>query len=277
MKNVLLITAVLAAAVWAHADIQPIIGTNVVGYTTPATLSTNTLLTVPFEACMGNGSGCMLADLVATNGLISHASDPVQADQLVVLTTNNNAFTYLYYYYYYKTGTGWTGITTTKLMPDGLSTNVTPPVATAFPIKRGLAFWLKRPLGSSTTSVYLKGQVSPEKQATAVSYGLNLVGYGAVTNFALNGVNWTGAYGGNGNTAKSDKILVCNGNGTFNEYFYFVKPSAWSNSVYDVYTPLSHKWITKDYGVADVTIHAGEGFWYLRRGAVTFTFRPDGN
>jgi len=272
MKRFLMFSAAAVAAGCLQAAIQPIEGTNVVGFAAvSAPVSTNSIITVPFEACLGEGASGMLADLVATNGLTSHASDPASADQLVVLTTNDTG--QVYYYYWYQSGTGWTGIETEKLMPGGTNGVVTPPAATAFAVDRGLGFWIKRAPGATQT-LYIKGQVSAAKQATLIEEGLNLVGYGSVTNFSLNGagVDWTGAYGGTGNTTTSDKIIVCSGGGTFTEYFYFVKPEAWS-SAYDV---LSNKWITKNYEVADVTLSVGQGFWYLRRGTGAFTFRPDG-
>lgn len=272
MNKFLLFSAAAVAAGCLRAAIQPIEGTNVVGFAAlNAPVSTNTIITVPFEACMGNGAPGTLADLVATNGLTSHASDPALADQLVVLTTGDAG--QVYYYYWYATDAGWTGIETEKLMPGGTNGVVTPPAATAFTLDRGLGFWIKRAPGASQT-LYVKGQVSSAKQATPIDVGLNLVGYGTVSSFSLNGggVDWTGAYGGTGNTSTSDKIIVCNGGGTFTEYFYFVKPESWGAA----YDALSNKWITKSYEVADVTLAAGQGFWYLRRGAGSFTFHPDG-
>lgn len=272
MKKVLMITAAVAVAGLVRAAIQPIEGTNVVGFAeVSAQAAANSIITVPFEACLGDGAPGMLSDLVSTNGLTSHASDPSLADQLVVLTTNGA--TQVYYYYYYKTGDGWTGITSSMLMPDGSSAPQTPPAATAFEISRGLGFWIKR-VASASATLYVKGQVSSAKQATEIATGLNLVGYGAVQSFTLNdsGLDWTGAYGGTGNTATSDKILVGNGDGTYTEYFFFTKPTGWPTG----YDALNNKWITKSYTLPSASIAAGQGFWYLRRGAGSFTFQPDG-
>lgn len=270
MKNISLIVGLCAAAGFVLADVQPIVGTNVVGFagvTVPG--SANTIVTVPFEACLGNGSG-MLSDLVATNGLAGTASDPAAADQLVVLTTNNADL--VYYYYWLQNGQGWKAVTTEVLLPGGTNGIVNPPDATNFPVARGLGFWLKRPASSGDATLYVKGQVSSAKQSTEIRQGLNLVGYGSVQSFSLNqsGIDWTGAYGTN--TVHSDKILLVNSDGSFAEYFYFVKPSTWP-SAYDV---CNNKWITKDYVVASNTIPAGQGFWYQRRGAGSFTFKPDG-
>jgi hypothetical protein len=273
MKKFSLFIGVCAAAVFVQADMPTITGTNVVGFAEIglAAGTTNTIITVPFEACLGSGAG-KLADLVATNGLTSAAADPAAADQLVVLTTNANEW--VYYYYWLQSGQGWTAITTEKLMPGGTNATVNPPAATDFPIARGLGFWVKRASAGATT-LYVKGQVSSAKQSTEIRTGLNLVGYGTVQAFTLNGsgIDWTGAYGGTGNTSTSDKILVMNGGGSFSEYFYFTKPSGWG----DAYTALNGKWITKNYELATATITAGQGFWYLRRGTETFTFKPDGS
>ncbi len=271
MKRILMFTAALAVAVCSRAAIQPIDGANAVGFaaiTAPGIGST--IITVPFEACLGSGAAGMLSDLVATNGLTS-AGDPAAADQLVVLTTSGPS--QVYYYYWYQTGIGWTKITTEKIMPDGSLQTLTPPEANAFAIARGLGFWIKRS-AVSATPVYVKGQISSAHQTTAINPGLNLVGYASLSDFTLNdsGIDWTGAYGGTGNTKTSDKILVVNTDGTFTEYFYFVKPDGWAAG----YSALDHKWITSGYTLANVTIPAGQGFWYLRRGTGSFPFHLDG-
>ena len=273
MKKIAMFTAVLVTAGFVRAQIPPIEGTNVVGFIpVTAAAGVNSIITVPFEACMGAGAG-KLADMVSTNGLTSHASDPDGADQLVVLTLDGED--QVYYYYWFKTGDGWTPVTTAKLMPDGNEVAKNPPAASAFEVSRGLGFWIKRKASENTT-VYLKGQVTEAAQSTAIAPGLNLVGYGTVGTFELNGsgVNWTGAYGDDvtGNTANSDKILVSNGSGGYTEYFFFKKPAGWP----EAYDALDGKWITKSYGLANVTIAAGKGFWYVRRGTSSFNFQPDG-
>jgi hypothetical protein len=272
MKKISLALAALAVAGSVQADVPPITGENTVGFAAVAApAEANTIITVPFEACLGGGAAGMLSDLVATSGLTSHASDPAQADQLVVLTSSGGE---LYYYYYWlKASEGWMAITTSKLMPDGSTQAVTPPAASAFEIARGLGFWVKR-VASGGSALYVKGQLATAKQSTDISEGLNLVGYGTVQSFSLNdsGIDWTGAYGGTGNTSTSDKIVVVNADGSFTEYFYFVKPVGWPAG----YDALSNKWITKSYTLASGTLPAGRGFWYLRRGAGSFTFKPDG-
>lgn len=272
MKKFSVIFAACAVVGLAQAAIPPIEGSNTVGFKPIAAPgAANTIITVPFEACLGGGAAGMLADLVATNGLTSTADNPASADQLVVLTTNG--LDLVYYYYWYQAGQGWVAVTTEMLMPDGSTQDVTPPAATAFEVSRGLGFWIKR-APSATETLYVKGQVSAAKQSTTIKAGLNLVGYGTVTPFTLNGsgIDWAGAYGGTGNTATSDKILVVAADGSFTEYFYFVKPDGWPEG----YDALDHKWITKSYTLATATIPAGSGFWYIRRDAGSFTFKPDG-
>jgi hypothetical protein len=258
----------------ARADVGSILGTNTVGFAELAVPGGATaIVTVPFEACLGNGSAGMLADLVSTNGLTSSVDDPTAADQLVVLTTNGTDL--VYYYYWYQTGLGWTAVTTDKLMPDGSHQSVTPAAADAFAIARGLGFWVKRPAAGNAT-LFLKGQVATVKQSTEIRTGLNLVGYGTLTVFTLNdpGIDWTGAYAStNGNTSASDKIIVVNSDGTFTEYFYFVKPD---DPAWDTYADIDHMWIDKHYERASSTIPSGRGFWYFRRGSEPFLFKPDG-
>ncbi len=275
MKNFLLMVTALSAAGWALADIQPVAGENTVGFVTvTAPASSNTIVTVPFEACLGGGSAVMLSDLVATNGLTADASNEAAADQLVVLTTNGTSL--VYYYYWLKTGEGWQEITSEQIMPDGGKATLTPPAATNFPVARGLGFWVKRVAGGNA-SLYLKGQLSSQKQATAIAPGLNLVGVGSVEAFTLNdsGIDWTGAYGVNGISSTTDKILVSNGDGTFTAYYYYIKRDG-ASSYYDQFT---NKWVESTSTgpvLPSRTISAGQGFWYNRRGAGSFVFRPDG-
>jgi hypothetical protein len=276
MKKLLTLTAVIATAGLVQATIAPIDG-NTVGLVklTVAKDATHTIISVPFEQCLGGGASGMLKDLVATLNLTSHASDPASADQLIVLT--NEGATKVYYYYWLQTGQGWTPVTTTQLMPDGSSVAKNPPNADAFAISRGLGFWVKRYSTGAATEVYLKGQVATANQATVITNGLNLVGYAYSEGLTLNDplVSWAGASNGDttGNTANCDKIIVVGDTGTFSEYFFFTNPQNWTATKY---VNAAGKWIKNDYTPATVTIPAGQGFWYVRRGATGFVFKPKG-
>lgn len=275
MKKILTLTAVVVAAGLAHAAVTPIEGDNTVGLVklTVPTSATHTIISVPFVKCLtSSAESGMLKDLICTNGLVD-AGVAADADQLIVLTMEGA--NKVYYYYWLQTGLGWTPVTTTVLMPDGSSVAKNPPPADEFAISRGLGFWLKRYSNAAESSLYLKGQVTTAKQATVITNGLNLVGYGYTDALTLNdvAVSWTGANGGTGNTTTSDKIIVVNPNGTFSEYFFFTRPIAWTAQKY---VDANNKWINNDYSVANVTIPAGKGFWYLRRGTAGFTFRPKG-
>ncbi len=272
MKKISLFFIVFAVCGFAWADIQPITGTNTVGFVSVTTASSNTIITVPFEACLGNGAAGTLADLVATNGLTSSASEPANADQLVVLTTNGTDL--VYYYYWLRTDVGWTPTDTTILLTNGASVAITPPAADTFELARGLGFWLKRVSGSENT-VYLKGEVSSGKQATLINEGLNLVGIANTEAFSLNnsGIDWTGAYGTNA-LSSADKIIVCNGDGTFTQYYFYQRENA-----NEYYAQFTNKWVESTStgpALPSGTIQAGQGFWYYRRGASAFTFHPDG-
>ena len=272
MKRISLVMIVAFAAVgWVQAAMQDLTGTNTVGFVSVVSpANANTIITVPFEACFPSGATGNLADLVATNGLTANANAAL-ADQLVVLTTYGPDL--VYYYYYHQPGAGWTGIETQQIMPDGTTKRtLTPPAATDFQIARGLGFWLKRVAGA-TSSVYLQGQVSSAKQATAISPGLNLIGCAALSSFTLNasGIDWTGAHGSNGISSVTDKILVNNGDGTLSTYFYYVK--AGGNA------ELMNKWVESTPTgpvLPNKTILAGQGFWYYRRGPGSFTLYPNG-
>ena len=273
MKKVILMVTALSALGLARAAMLPVTGTNTVGFVSlPAPASANSIVTVPFEACLGSGAAGMLADLVATNGLTANAS-AASADQLVVLTTNGTG---LVYYYYWLNSDGWNKIISEQIMPDGSKATLTPPEATDLPVARGLGFWIKRVAGA-TSSMYVKGQVSSKNQSTVIEAGLNLVGIASLEDITLNGsgIDWSGANGANGISSTTDKILVCNGDGTFTTYFYYVKRDG-ASSKYDQFT---NKWVESTSTgpvLPSRTISAGQGFWYYRRGAGSFEFHPDG-
>ena len=261
--------AVVAAAGLVHAAMQPIAGTNVVGFVEiAAPAAKNTIIAVPFEACMQAGVSGKLGDLVSTYGLTSHSSDPALADHLVVLTVDGGAPAY--YYYYNDAEDGWTAITTEQEMPDGSKKTLTPTAASAFDVARGQGFWIKRVAGSGS-AVYVQGQVSEAKQATSIGEGLNLISYASLESFDLNAIDWAGATGANGVSASTDRILVSKGDGSYyTTYHYYTGGSR---------TEFNGKWVSTTGTIAlpAANIPAGQGFWYLRRsGNGTFTFKPDG-
>ncbi|MDA3926680.1 MAG: hypothetical protein PF904_18495 [Kiritimatiellae bacterium] len=271
MKKILILTLALFVVGIANAAIQPLEGTNVVGFSAVvADLGDNQIITVPYVACLNSDNAIFLADLVSTNGLKADASDPALADQLIVMTYNSGLDKLVYYYYWLNNGAGWTAIETT-LVEDGSTTVITPPAASAFEVARGLGFWLKRANGS-TADVYVKGELSDANPSTGIVDGLNLVGYGSAGSMNLTNVIWTGADGGNGLTTTSDKIIVVEDDGSLSYYYYFTNPD-WPGA----YIDLDGMWITEAYEVADVTIPAGQGFWYLRRNGGNFNFEPDGS
>jgi hypothetical protein len=260
MKKLLILTAVIAAAVAVRAEVTPIDGENGVGFiqvTIPEGASQK-ILSVPFEACLVGGAG-MLSDVISTNGMKAD-SNPADADQIVVLTTNASGLA-VYYYYWNKTGTGWETNHTVRL--GGGDTNVIPVVASNYPVARGLGFWLKRPAGATGTNLYIKGQIPTSSVPVTVMGGTNLtlIGLGAFAVTNLNDVaaaNWGERY--TGGPGKMDKLLVVtNANGSYVQYLY-----------------MSSKWIDVDQGNGEpqIAIQPGEGFWYLRRGANDLEFKP---
>jgi hypothetical protein len=271
MKKILMITLAFAAAGIIRAEMAPVDGSNEVGFSSvPASAGDNSIITVPYVACLDNDGDVMLADLVSTNGLVAHADTPGAADQLIVLTTNSLGVL-RYGYYWLDSDVGWVNITTSVKQPNGPDEAFDPGPAADFPISRGKGFWLKR-VASSTADVYVKGESSASNPSTAIVDGLNLVGYGTAAEMTLNSVSWTGADGGNGLTTTSDKIIVVESDGSLSYYYYFIDPG-WGGA----YAALSGNWINEDYTVANVTVPAGKGFWYLRRDGGTFNFQPDGN
>lgn len=276
MKRFYLIAAFMATAGLALAGMN-IPSENAVGFVEVDSFTSGaaTVLTIPFEACLGGGNSGMLSDLVSTNGLISSADNAAQADQIVVLIRDGNDLAYNYYWL--KTGAGWTGIETAELMPDGSETGRNPPDADEFEIARGLGFWLKRPVGSAQATVYLKGQVPTGDQSTAIVPGLNLVGISSLEQLSINGgIDWTGAFGGDPVAPYfADKLMVPNGTGGFKDYYYFKKPAG---QAYEEYEEWDEKWLEVISGGAlqptSDTLEIGKGFWYLRRADSGFDLEP---
>jgi hypothetical protein len=259
MKKYLAIAAAVALAGLTRAEITPMDGDNDVGFLslTVPTGSCSVVVSVPFEKCLGSGEAGMLADLVSTNLLVGSNSDPAEADQIVALTTNA-AGELLYYYYWLKNGAGWTTSVTTRINAD--PTNVVPPAADAFPVARGLGFWLKRPAGSAVAGVYLKGQVSTVSSPLTLKPGLTLIGLGVFTTTSINSssIGWGTRNPGSGLTGM-DKLYLINNGTDLAEYKY---------------DGTSQKWVDNDWGATEAGVAAGEGFWYLRRGSQDLTFTP---
>jgi hypothetical protein len=259
MKRFLALTVVLAAGVGVRAGVVSIVSSNGVGFVgvaVPAQSGVN-LLSVPFEQCLSNGVPGVLRDLVATNGLVSHASDPALADQLIVLTAGG-----VYFYFWHKTGTGWeTNITT---LIDGSGTNsVSPEPAASFDVARGTGFWLKRPGTPPAATLFMKGQVPVESVALSLPGNTNftLIGLGALTATNLNSVAacWPDRFDGPGNHDSDKLLVVTNANGAYMTYYYYGDES---------------KWVDEDGGDPAITITPGMGFWYLRRKTSNLSFTP---
>jgi len=268
MKKILVLLAALTVVGAARATMSPILGDEDVGIiatSAPGFESANgiQILAVPFAKCMGNGAGTkvMLSDLVSTLNLTaqSNAEAKGSADQLIVLTTYNDAP--IYYYYWLKLDNGakvWSKMNMTLL--DGTPSEITPVEASAFEVARGEGFWLKRPVGATTTTLYLKGQVATANDTVAIEPGLNLMSLGAVTNCALNSaaINWGTRTGG----STPDKLLVVDPNGS----------GSWVQYIYN-----NGKWLEQsgeEFVETTATVAPGQGFWYVRRGTSDMTFTP---
>jgi hypothetical protein len=264
MKKLLILTAVIAAAVAVRAEVTPIDGENGVGFiqvTIPEGASQK-ILSVPFEACLGGGAG-MLSDVISTNGMTSSVNNPADADQIVVLTTNAVGLP-VYFYYWHKTGTGWETNHTVRL--GGAETNVIPVVASNYPVARGLGFWLKRPASQAATTLYMKGQI-PTNSAAVDLPGNNtftLIGYGALepVDINTNAVIWTSRY--DGGVLGQDQVRIVTN----------VATASAPLEEYTFWGDLDNLWLTTAGTTNAVIINPGDGFWYLRRGAGSATFKP---
>jgi hypothetical protein len=269
MKKIMVLLAALSVVGTARATISAILGDEDVGViatSAPGFESANgiQILAVPFAKCMGNGAGTkvMLGSLVSTLNLTaqSNPNDKGSADQLIVLTTNGT--TAIYYYYWLQLDNGakvWSAMKTT-LLNGTEQTEITPPAASAFEVARGEGFWLKRPLGATSVTLYLKGQVATANDTVAMEPGLNLMSLGAVTNCALNSaaINWGTRTGG----STPDKLMVVNPDGS----------GSWVQYIYS-----AGKWLEQsgeEFIETTATVAPGQGFWYVRRGTSDLTFTP---
>jgi len=259
MKRILILMAAVTAAGLALAD-PPVIEGNGVGLvevTVPTTGSK--ILSVPFEKPLGDpGQAGVLSELIATNDL-KGAATAADADQIVVLTTNELGEA-IYYYYWYKLDVGWETNKTIKL--GGSSPEeIIPPPANVFALERGKGFWLVRAAGASSTKLYVTGQI-PESSAAVDLRGTNftLIGFGALDNRDINdtGVTWTGRY--DGGALGQDQLRIVSDAGVMSTYTYWGAPD--------------YLWLTPAGTTNLVTIKPGEGFWYLRRDASATTFTP---
>ncbi|MBM4163574.1 MAG: hypothetical protein FJ222_03920 [Lentisphaerae bacterium] len=264
MKKLLMLTAVIATAIAVRAQVTPIDGDNDVGFiSVPVPTTGLKVLSVPFEACLGSGEAGVLSDLVSTNGM-KGASSPADADQLVVLTTNE-AGQSVYYYYWHKAGYGWETNNTIRLGEDTPEVE-SPEPASTFKVARGLGFWLKRASDATGTELYMQGQLATVSVPVMLDGGTNftLIGLGALTTTNLNQVsaaNWGSRYDGGG-AGNMDKLLVVtNANGSYVQYIYRQSLGKWID-------------VNQPDGEPQVAIQPGEGFWYQRRAVADLEFTP---
>ncbi|MGI5867911.1 MAG: hypothetical protein ACOX9C_00505 [Kiritimatiellia bacterium] len=235
MKRTLIAAALIAGALSAQAafvcsdDIYGIINIPIEeGYNA---IGVN-LLPMP-------GAGSSIADVVIPDGLAA-GTDLTTADNLSVW--NGEGYTD----YWYAGNGVWTPV-------DGSS-----PVPAA---TLGTAAWIKRKAGEGALTIYQVGQVVAAATNIAVNAGNTFIANPYPVATELNGGNllWDGTCVATGKTRqnKADLIRMWNGTG-YTTFWYCTHPTYPTNPAY---TGWKH-----GNDIVNVTIPAGAGFWFHRRG-----------
>lgn len=194
-----------------------------------------------------------IQDLIQNKDALVQGNSATDSDQIQVW--DGSSFT-TYFYRNYTTkipkftdGPGWVKQGTTTKKTDAT-------------IKRGQGVWFARPATASAGTITMSGQVPALPKTHAIGVGFNMISSAFPTDMKLNDgpIDWEACGTVKGNSATdSDQIQVWDGN-AFTTYFYrnyttkipkFTDGPGW----------VKQGTTTKK---ADVTITAGQGFWYAR-------------
>ena len=231
---------------------------NVVGYQDIVVTPGFNCISLNFDAV--GGGGIDIQNLIATNNLIAGNSATV-SDRIQIW--DGTRFTEYFYRAYKANNPGrfllgpcWvknqSGYTGEKA---------------AYSITNAVGVWFARPdTAPATATIKMMGEVGDTAKNLQINPGFNMIGLAFPVDIEVNSescpIDWTTcAIAGNSATA-SDRIQVWDGT-RFTEYFY---------RAYKANNPgrflLGPCWVKNQSGYtgekADLTIHAGEGFWYAR-------------
>ena len=227
---------------------------NVVGYQDITVKPGFNCVSLNFDAV--GGGGISIQDLIATNNLIagntSSGSDRIQI-------WDGTQFTTYFYRAYKATNPG-------KFLigPCWVDANNASVKATVC-ITNGVGVWFARPdTAPATATVKMMGEVGTAAKNLQINPGFNMIGLSFPVDVEVNSescpIDWTTcAIAGNA-AATSDNIQVWDGT-RFTSYYY---------RAYKANNPgrflLGPCWVAVNSASekANLTLHAGEGFWYAR-------------
>lgn len=210
---------------------------------TPGTA--NVMLSIPLSAC-GTAGDIKVTDLVLTTGL----------SEGTVLKAEKST-----------PGTGWDvwtiqnklWVATSTANAETQAQSEDPAVAT---LSRGRAVWLERPSVDKDKTIYLYGQLNETQASTEVRAGtleepvFTLLGNPKPEDFKLSTANdWKGCENGDQIflTQGGNVVIIERKNDVWNKVTTKVIEVGVHNVIDVVYTPVTE---------ADVTVPAGQGFWY---------------
>lgn len=142
------------------------------------------------------------------------------------------------------------------------------PVDTLSP---GSSFFLQNAVGGATNTVTVVGDVVMSAQTTkTIQPGFNQIAYGFSTSRALNDLNFVhnpadpNSPLGTTSPATADQVYIWNpATSNYETYFLYYDGST---------DPENNSWLDSGFGLANVTIEPGQGFWYFRQGSTTVTW-----
>ena len=245
----LVCSVALALAVLSARAETTVSGGNVVGLLRVDSVSTNTIVAVPWVACSAEGSPIAVSNLVKTANLTA-------GDMLYALDAAGNRFNAWQLVAGEDGVLGWSAVKQVEM--TGVATKTDS--AAAATLARGAAGLLSRQ-HPEAGSFYLCGQYSSAAATTAIVAGsageprYHLVASPGASDLALNSLDWTGV-------DAADRIYVTRADGTTVELHYKDATDKWClNSLEEV----GHFYRNVEVPYAG-SVSAGTGFWYASHG-----------
>ena len=227
---------------------------NVVGYTDITVKPGFNCISLNFDAV--GGGGIDIQNLIATNSLIA-GNASATSDRIQIW--DGTRFTEYFYRAYKANNPGRFLIGPCWVDANNASVKATTSIT------NGVGVWFARPASApATATIRIAGEVSDTANNVQINPGFNMIGLAFPVDVEVNSescpIDWTTcAIAGNA-SATSDRIQVWDGT-RFTEYFY---------RAYKANNPgrflIGPCWVDANNASvkADLTLHAGQGFWYAR-------------
>ena len=202
------------------------------------------------------GGGIDIQNLIATNNLIA-GKDAGSSDRIQIW--DGTAFTTYYYRAYKATNPG-----RFLLGPCWVAVNSASVKATTS-ITNGVGVWFARPdTAPATATIRIAGEVSDTANNVQINPGFNMIGLAFPVDVEVNSescpIDWTTCAVAGKDAGSSDRIQIWDGT-AFTTYYY----RAYKATNPGKFT-IGPCWVAVNNASvkADLTLHAGEGFWYAR-------------